>query len=58
LLPTTKLFACAWLPIRLLRKAAARTIEALFAAIADALGKFSPQECANYLANSGYRRQS
>jgi transposase len=41
----------------LLRKAAARTIEALIAAIADALTKVSPQECENYLANQGYRRQ-
>ena len=42
----------------LLRKAAARTIEALIAAIADALTKVSPQECANYLANQGYRHKS
>ena len=42
----------------LLRKAAARTIEALIAAIADTLTKVSPQECANYLANQGYRRKS
>ena len=35
----------------LLRKAAARTIEALIAAIAEALTKVSPQECENYLAN-------
>ncbi len=41
----------------LLRKAAARTIEALIATIAEALTKVSPQECANYLANQGYRRQ-
>ena len=39
----------------LLRKAAARTIDALFVAIADALAKVSPQECRNYLANQGYR---
>ena len=39
----------------LLRKAAARTIDALFAAIADALTAVSPQECQNYLANQGYR---
>jgi transposase len=38
----------------LLRKAAARTIETLIAAIADALATVTPQECANYLANSGY----
>ena len=38
----------------LLRKAAARTIGALEQAIADALDAFTPQECANYFANSGY----
>ena len=42
----------------LLRKAAARTTDALIAAIADALTKVSPQECANYLANQGYRHKS
>jgi transposase len=42
----------------LLRKAAARTFDALIAAIADALTKVTPTECANYLANSGYRHQS
>ena len=26
-------------------------------AIAEALSKVSPQECENYLANQGYRRQ-
>jgi hypothetical protein len=31
--------------------------EALIAAIAEALTKVSPQECENYLANQGYRRQ-
>jgi transposase len=41
-----------------LRKAAARTFEALVKAIADALASFTSQECANYLANSGYRHQS
>jgi transposase len=39
----------------LLRKAAARTLHALIAAIADALTKYDSTECANYLANSGYR---
>jgi transposase len=39
----------------LLRKAAARTADAVYAAIADALDAFKPQECANYLKNSGYR---
>ena len=38
----------------LLRKAAARTFDALISAIAAALTQFSPDECANYLANSGY----
>jgi transposase len=38
-----------------LRKAAARTLDALINAIADALTKFNADECANYLANSGYR---
>jgi transposase len=41
-----------------LRKAAARTFDALIKAIADALASFTSQECANYLANSGYRHQS
>jgi transposase len=41
----------------LLRKAAARTLEALIAAIADALTKVSSKECANYLANQGYRNK-
>ena len=39
----------------LLRKAAARTVETVCAAIGEALNAFSPDECANYLANSGYR---
>jgi len=38
----------------LLRKAAARTVEALETAIATALKSFTPDECANYFANSGY----
>lgn len=41
-----------------LRKAAARTFDALVNAIAQALADFTAQECANYIANSGYRRQS
>ena len=40
----------------LLRKAAARTTEALCHAIADLLDAFDPQECANYFQNSGYMR--
>jgi transposase len=38
----------------LLRTAAKRSIEALWAAIGQALDAFSPTECANYLANAGY----
>jgi transposase len=39
----------------LLRNAAARTIETVLAAIGELLDTFTPQECANYLANAGYR---
>ena len=39
----------------LLRKAAARTIETVVAAIGEMLDTFTPQECASYLANAGYR---
>ena len=38
----------------LLRKAAARTREALWGAIGRLLDSFNPDECRNYLANSGY----
>ena len=38
----------------ILRKAAARTLQDLWAAIADALAAFKPQECANYFAACGY----
>ncbi len=38
----------------LLRKAAARTIDDLWKAIAAILPTFTPQECRNYFANSGY----
>lgn len=38
----------------LLRKAAARTVDALEAAIAAALDAITPRECANYFTNSGY----
>ena len=41
----------------LLRKAAARTLDALIAAIAHALTTVHPRECENYLANQGYRYQ-
>jgi transposase len=37
-----------------LRKAAARTIDALWHAIADAIRAFSSDECANYIAHAGY----
>jgi transposase len=39
----------------LLRKAAARTVDAVCTAIGDALQAFTPEECSNYLTNSGYR---
>ena len=42
----------------LLRKAAARTIEGLWDTIGSILAQFSPDECANYLANSGYARST
>jgi transposase len=42
----------------LLREAAARTLRRLIDAIARALETFTQDECANCLANSGYRRQS
>jgi transposase len=38
----------------LLRKAAARTVETICAAIGEILGAFKPEECANYFRNSGY----
>jgi transposase len=38
----------------LLRKDAARTREALWSTIGQLLGTFTPAECRNYLANSGY----
>ena len=38
----------------LLRKAAERTKEATWLRIGSLLDNFSPQECANYFANSGY----
>jgi transposase len=42
----------------LLRKAAARTVEEVWNALGSFLGRFSPAECANYLANSGYPRSA
>jgi len=38
----------------LLRQAAARTKDALWATIGSLLDEFTPTECANYLANCGY----
>ena len=38
----------------LLRKAAERTVEGLWAKIAELLPAFSPSECANYFAAAGY----
>ena len=40
----------------LLRKAAARTVEAVCAAIGQLLGTFTSNECANYFENAGYAR--
>jgi putative transposase len=40
----------------LLRKARARTYDAIVAAIAQLLGAFTAEECRNYLVNSGYDR--
>lgn len=36
------------------RKAAARTVQALEAAVANALQTFEPSECANFFAHAGY----
>ena len=37
-----------------LRKAAARTVDDLWAVIAEAIEMFPPAQCANFFANSGY----
>ena len=39
----------------LLRKAAARTIDDLWAAIAEAIELFTPAKCVNFFVNSGYK---
>jgi putative transposase len=39
-----------------LRKAQARTFEAVTAAISPILSMFTPEECRNYLINAGYSR--
>ena len=41
-----------------LRTAAARSVDDLWAAIAEAIELFPPAECANYFANSGYINQT
>ena len=41
----------------LLRKAAARTQEAVCQTIGTLLDTYTPQECANYLAHSGYAQR-
>lgn len=38
----------------LLRKAATRTVDALWTTIGELLDEFSAQECSNYFASSGY----
>ena len=38
----------------LLREVAARTVDGLWRAIADALRRFTPKECANYFDAAGY----
>jgi transposase len=38
----------------LLRKAAERSLDALWRRIGELLAAFTPQECANYLAHAGY----
>ncbi|TVV69315.1 IS630 family transposase, partial [Sphingomonas solaris] len=38
----------------LLRKAAARTVEQLWRVIGESLDAFTPNECANYFAATGY----
>ena len=40
----------------LLRKIAARSVEALWTAIGQLLGAFAPGECINYIRHSGYVR--
>ncbi len=38
----------------LLRKAAARTVDDLWRAIADSLDEFNAEDCANFFKNAGY----
>jgi hypothetical protein len=39
-----------------LRKAAARTLETVVAAVGELLGAYTAKECANYCKNAGYRQ--
>jgi transposase len=39
----------------MLRKAATRSIDALWATVGTLLDRFSPQECARYFRHAGYR---
>jgi transposase len=41
----------------LLRKAATRTVEALWAKIGELLDTFTARECSNYFSSSGYVRE-
>jgi len=41
-------------PLRVGGKIAARTVSALWDALGDILARFTPEECAIYLANAGY----
>ena len=41
-------------PKTLLRKAAERTVEAIWKRIGSLLGNFAPAECSNYFKNAGY----
>ena len=40
----------------LVRAAAPRSVDALWNTIAACLARFTPEECSNYFANSGYPR--
>ena len=42
----------------LLRKIAARSVEALWTAIGDLVDTFAPDECRNYIRHSGYGRSA
>ena len=46
--------ACSTKLKHLLRKAAARNLEALVAATGELLGAYTAHECANYFVNAGY----